>query len=309
MKRLIIDTDPGIDDAHAIMMAFACPEARVEAITTVAGNVGVDLTTANACKVLDAIGADVPVYRGCSRPLVLRAAEDAAAVHGRDGLGDAGIPPSSRQIMEEHASAALVRMARERPGELTLVCIGPLTNLAVALRLDPDLPGRLAGLVVMGGAVFGRGNTANISAEYNVYSDPEAAYVVFEEWPHLTMLPWETTIAYSIPEEMFNTWCDIGSTRSAFFERISRRIVDFARSEMGVPALFAPDALAVAAAVNPAIVTRAETHPVMVELQGRHTRGQTTVDWDNVSGRPSTVSLVLEVDFPRFCAMFEAGLV
>ncbi|GAB4477527.1 MAG: nucleoside hydrolase [Anaerolineae bacterium] len=308
MKRLIIDTDPGIDDAHAIMMAFACPEARVEAITTVAGNVGVDLTTANACKVLDVIGADVPVYRGCSRPLVLGAAEDAAAVHGRDGLGDAGIPPSSRQVMDEHASAALVRMAHENPGELTLVCIGPLTNLAVALRLDPGLPGRLAGLVVMGGAVFGRGNTANISAEYNVYSDPEAAHVVFDEWPHLTLIPWETTVAYPIPEDMFNTWCGIKSSRAAFFERISRRLVDFIHSEMGVPVLFTPDALAVAAAVNPAIVTRTETHLVMVELHGRHTRGQTTVDWDDVTGRRAAVSLVLEIDFPRFCAMFEAGL-
>src|SRR5919108_5713991 len=130
MERLIIDTDPGVDDAHALLMALAHPRARVEAITTVSGNVGVDRTTANACIILDVAEAELPVYRGCAGPLVM-ASGDAAHVHGSDGLGDAGFEPSYRQPQPEHAASALVRMARAEPGALSLVAIGPLTNLAV----------------------------------------------------------------------------------------------------------------------------------------------------------------------------------
>jgi len=175
MIRLVIDTDPGVDDALAIMAAFAHPKALVEAITTVAGNVSLERTTANACTILDVLEQNVPVYAGCNCPLVGDAV-DAGHIHGEDGLGDSGYPPSARQVADEHAVNALIRLANEWPGELTLVAIGPLTNVALATRLDPMLPQKYARLVVMGGSIRGVGNVTT-AAEFNVYADPEAAAV------------------------------------------------------------------------------------------------------------------------------------
>jgi purine nucleosidase len=135
MNRLVIDTDPGVDDAHAIMMALAHPEAQIEALTTVAGNVSLEQTTANACIILDVLERDVPIYAGCDRALVANT-PDASHFHGQDGLGDSGYPPSTRQVEDEHAVHALIRLANELPGKLTLVALGPLTNLV--LELDKE---------------------------------------------------------------------------------------------------------------------------------------------------------------------------
>ena len=153
MKRFIIDTDPGVDDAHAILLALAHPDVQVEAITTVNGNVNLNHTTANALKILDVADKNIPVYRGCDRPLVNRPA-NADFVHGADGLGDCDIPTSRKQVQSEHAVHALTRLANENPSEFTLVAIGPLTNVAVALSIDPDLPKKYKQLVIMGGATF-----------------------------------------------------------------------------------------------------------------------------------------------------------
>ena len=179
MQRLIIDTDPGVDDAQAILLASAHPHTKIEAILSVGGNVGLEHTTRNALTIVEAIGQDIPVYAGCDGPLVLFG-EDAAWVHGTDGLGDCGITPQSRKAEQEHAANALVRMANAEPDAFTLVAIGPLTNIALALKLDPELPNKLKRFVIMGGAVTGKGNTSNVTAEFNIFADPEAAHVVFE---------------------------------------------------------------------------------------------------------------------------------
>ena len=181
MERLIIDTDPGVDDAQAILLAAAHPNAKIEALMTVGGNVGLEHTTRNALAIVEQIQQDIPVYEGCDGPLVMFS-EDAADVHGDDGLGDCGIRPQERTKMGEHAALAHVRLINESPGEYTLVAIGPLTNIAVALKLDPTLPEKVKRFVVMGGAVTAHGNTSNITAEFNIFADPEAAHVVFEAW-------------------------------------------------------------------------------------------------------------------------------
>jgi purine nucleosidase len=308
VERLIIDTDPGVDDAHAILMALAHPDARVEALTTVVGNVGVDRTTANAAIILDAAQADVPIYRGCATPLVTLGSGDAAHVHGVDGLGDAGFAPSPRRPEAEHAANALVRLASAAPGELTLVAIGPLTNLAVALKLDPALPEKFKKLVVMGGAIFSRGNTENLSAEFNVYHDPEAAHIVLGAWPRVTLVSWETTMAYGFDPALLDKFFALGTRRADFFRRSNEKIIQYLTQVLGRRQLFAADGLAMAVALEPGIVTRAETHAVSVELGGRLTRGQTTVDWLNRSGRPANVEIVLEVNRERFIELMEAGL-
>jgi purine nucleosidase len=312
MLRLVIDTDPGIDDAHALLMAFAHPDAQVEALTTVAGNVSLAQTTANACTILDVLGADVPVHPGCARPLVA-APVDAGHFHGQDGLGNSGYPPSPRAVSGEHAVHALIRLADRSPGELTLVTLGPLTNIALATRLDPDLPSKYARLVVMGGAIHGTGNVTSV-AEFNAYADPEAAAIVFDAWPGLTLVSWETTLGHGFTAEQIDVLMAIDSPRAEFFQRITRHALEMTQRSLGVRALYAPDELAVAVALEPGIVLKSERHCVCVELAGQHTRGQTVVDWNDRTGQGSShalcaVHLALELDRERLWALMQAALV
>ncbi len=307
MQRLIIDTDPGVDDAHAILMALSHPNAKVEAITVVAGNVGLEHTGPNALKILDVAGVDVPVYRGAAGPLVLPT-ENAAGVHGSDGLGDAGIPASNRRFESEHAANALVRLANAEPGALTLVAIGPLTNLALAVRLDPDLPGRFKKLVVMGGAIHSRGNTTTASAEFNIFADPDAAHVVFSTWPRLTLVSWETTLAHGFSLDVVRRFFDLGTPRADFFRKTNEKLIAYVTEVLEREMLFAPDGLAMAVALEPEIVKRAEVRPVAIELHGRHTRGQTVIDWLGRGGRPANVEIVFDVDVDRFIELMEMGL-
>jgi purine nucleosidase len=306
MNRLIIDTDPGVDDAQAIMLAAAHPDTRIEALTTVAGNVSLEQTTANACKILDLLELEIPVYAGCDRPLVA-SYSDARHVHGDDGLGNSGYPPSQRQPSGEHAAEALVGLASESPGELTLAAVGPLTNLAVAVRLDPELPKKFKRLVVMGGAVRGMGNVTP-AAEFNIYTDPEAAAIVFQEWPALTLLSWETTVAHGFSERQVEELFTADSRRGEFFRRISTASLDFMEHFLGRRELLIPDGLALAVSMEPDIITKAENHQVQVELAGEHTRGATVVDWFDLTGKESKVEIVLELDSRRVFELFQAAV-
>jgi purine nucleosidase len=306
MIRLVIDTDPGVDDAHAIMAALAHPQARVEALTTVAGNVSLEQTTANVCTILDVLEQDVPVYAGCGGPLVGDAI-DAGYFHGQDGLGDSGYPPSPRQVADEHAVHALIRLANESPGELTLAAIGPLTNVALALRLDPALPQKYDRLVVMGGAIRGAGNVTT-AAEFNFYADPEAAAIVFDAWPGLTLVSWETTLAHGFSVEQIDALMAADSPRAEFFRRITKHSIGVLEQILGRKTLMEPDLLAVAAALEPDIVRQAETHFVQVELAGMHTRGLTTVDWFDRTGQEPNVELVLELDTERVWELLYAAV-
>jgi inosine-uridine nucleoside N-ribohydrolase len=311
VTRLVIDTDPGVDDAHAIMMAFAHPATRVEAVTTVAGNVQVEKTTANASLVLDVLGVSpdlTPIYRGAECAL-LRSRHEGSSYHGRDGLGNSNYPRSSRPIGAEQGALALSRLGKESPGELTLVALGPLTNLALAIRLDPKLPGNYNRLVVMGGAIRGTGNNhANPSAEFNVYSDPEAAAIVFENWPGLTLVSWETTMAHMLSYEQMEVLMQGQTKRAEFFRRITAWQLEYCRETLRRPGFFTPDELAVAVAIAPDIVKSAEAHAVSVELWGNHTRGQTTVDWFDMTGGLRNVNVVLEIDKERFWQMMRAAV-
>jgi inosine-uridine nucleoside N-ribohydrolase len=309
MSRLVIDTDPGVDDALAIMLAFAHPTTRVEAITVVAGNVGLDRTVANACTVLDVLGV-VPeatsVFRGCSRPLVGPQRE--ATSHGTDGLGDSHFPPSKRPIAPEHAALALVRLAAESPGALTLVALGPLTNVAAALTLDPDLPRKYRRLVVMGGAVRATGNMPDPSTEFNAASDPEAAAIVLERWPDAALVPWETVMQYLVGLDRLEALWAAPGPRGQFVRRITGQKPRHVLDQFGLSGIFTADPVAMAVAVEPTVVTKSERHRVRVELGGRHTRGQTTVDWFDRGGEEPTVEVVLELDGERFWKLLKAAV-
>src|SRR5688500_8010460 len=175
---LLIDTDPGVDDALAILMAFNDPRHEVVGLTIAAGNVGLAHTVRNALKLCEVAGDSAPVFAGAGSPL-LHPARDAGYVHGNDGFGDIGYRAPVRTAEREHAALAILRLSHAHAGRLLLVALGPLTNLALALKLDPTLPQRIARCVVMGGAVTAHGNMTP-AAEFNVYFDPEAAHIVFQ---------------------------------------------------------------------------------------------------------------------------------
>jgi purine nucleosidase len=309
VTRLVVDTDPGVDDALAIMLAFAHPGVDVEAVTVVAGNKGVEQTVANACTILDVLGASAaatPVFRGCARPLLGPRVE--ATSHGTDGLGDCHFPPSDRPVEVEHASLALVRLAQEWPGERTLVALGPLTNLALALSLDPDLPRRYRRLVVMGGAVRATGNMPDPSTEFNASSDPEAAAIVLGQWPGATLVPWETVMHAIVGMDRVREMWSATGGRADFARKITARRPALVREHFGLSGMFVADPVAMAVAIDPGIVTRSERRHVTVELDGRHTRGQTTVDWFGFGGEPANVEIVLEIDTDRFWKMLRASV-
>ena len=305
MNRVVIDTDPGVDDAHAIMMAAAHPTTRIEALTTVAGNVSLERATANALIILEALNADIPVYAGSGDALVTPTPRRAIS-HGADGLGDSGFPASSRTARSEHAVHALIRLADEAPGELTLVAIGPLTNVALATRLDPTLPKKYKRLVVMGGAIHGMGNSWIQAVEFNFYVDPEAAAIVMNTWPGLTLISWETTMAHALTRRQIEALKSIASPRADFFRRtIQNRSIQQAS---GQPVLYEPDPLAMAVALEPEIVVQQESRVVDVELGGQLTRGQTVVDWFDLTGRSPNANLVQEVNKERFWELMKLSL-
>jgi purine nucleosidase len=232
----------------------------------------------------------------------------AAYVHGMDGLGDCGIPASRKQAQSEHAVHALVRLANESPGELTVAAIGPLTNLAVALSLDPDLPTKFKQLVIMGGAIYSKGNAGSVTAEFNIHTDPEAAHIVFSSWPMLTLLSWETTLAHVFTRDVLHRFFGLGTPRAQFFHDTNEKILSFIKDRLEQDILFAPDGLAVAAAVEPGIVKRSEKKYVSIELHGSQTRGQTVVDWFNITGKAPNVEIIHEVDQECFIQLMENGL-
>jgi purine nucleosidase len=305
ISELLIDTDPGIDDALAILMAHA--NANVAGLTIVGGNVGLAHTTRNALKLVETIGAGTPVFPGSASPLVV-AAPDAGFVHGADGFGDTGYFNASRLPEEEHAANAIVRLARERPGELTLVALAPLTNLALALKLDPTLPSRVARLVVMGGAVTVRGNMPERpAAEFNIGFDPEAAHVVFSAWPMFDLVDWEACLRHTLDFGRFEATLAKGDARARFYDAISRKTRAFNKTR-GRPGVVAADALAMAVALELGVVTKAETRHIAVELGGSLTRGATYVDWDRRTGAEPNARIVVAVDHARFEALVAGAL-
>jgi len=302
--QLLIDTDPGVDDALAILMAHA--HADVHGLTIAAGNVGLGHTVRNARTLVDLVGMPTPVFAGCPTPLVRMPEEDAVHVHGTDGLGDVGFPEPRTVASDEHAVQAILRLSRER-SDLTLVALGPLTNLALAVRLDPSLPQRVKRLVIMGGAVTGLGNTGKIPAEFNIGFDPEAAHVVFEAFPSFDLVDWEVVLRHAFDHLQFDGWLAAGDQRATFFEQIFRtaRAFNLKRGRHGV---IAADALAMAVAIDPSIVTRIEERHVAIEVDGRLTRGATVVDWSHRLGQPANARIVMEVDQARFGAMVRRAL-
>ncbi len=306
--KMIIDTDAGVDDAQAIMLALAQPTVDVLAITTLTGNVHIRQVNPNVLTILEIMNKDAPVYAGIDRPLV-QPWEDAAEFHGGDGLGDfRDRPPLTRSLEAEHAVLALLRLSREYAGELTLIALGPLTNIAAAIRLDPEFPGRIKQFVFMGGTIAAHGNTPNLTAEYNIYTDPEAAYIMLEAFAESTMLSWETTLAHGFTWDKFNALCAIDTVNGRFFDKISKQTAQRLQETYSRPAYLLPDPLAMAVTLQPGLIRQSGKFFVTVELNGQHTRGQTVIDYNHMSGKAPNVHVVQALDTDGVHALFVDAL-
>jgi purine nucleosidase len=302
---LLIDTDPGVDDALALLMAFNDPLHHVVGLTIAAGNVGLRHTVANALKLCEVTGVDAPVFAGCESPL-LHPARDAAYVHGQDGFGDTGYAPAARSAEAEHAALAILRLSHEHAGRLLLVALGPLTNVALALKLDPSLPQRIARFVVMGGAITAHGNIT-AAAEFNVAFDPEAAHIVFSAFPKIELVDWEATVAHGLHHDQVDEWLQADSPRARFYDSISRQTRAWSAERRG-ERWHSADALAMAYALAPAGALKLVERPVAVELDGRHTRGATVVDWQRQAGAPDNAVILMRYEQVRFERMIQAAL-
>lgn len=307
MIRMIIDTDAGIDDAQAIMMALAHPSVTVEALTTLTGNVHVDKVIPNVFTVLDVMQKNAPVYRGAERPLI-HDWHPADYVHGEDGLGNlAQRPPSTRALEPEHAALALVKLANESPGELTLIALGPLTNVALAIHLDPAFPSKIKAFIFMGGTIAAKGNTPSVTAEWNIFCDPEAAYIVLKAFPLSTMVSWETTLEHPMAWDKFEELCSQDSASSRFFKAISSDLLGDRMNRY--PGYLFPDPLAMAVALEPGLVKSRERRFGTVELHGALTRGQTVIDyrlWNN--DKTPNLDIVTALDNDRFFALLKQAV-
>lgn len=291
---VILDVDTGTDDALAIAYAVRSPKVDLVAVTTVAGNVDIEKTTANTLAVLDWLGADdVPVHRGASRPLV-RPHQDASYFHDEAGLGGAKIPASRRTVGADRGPASIIRLAYQRPGELTLVTLGPLTNLAIALNVEPRLPEVLKSVVVMGGAYTVPGNTTP-AAEFNILVDPEAAEQVFgAAFRDLTVVGLDVTEQVALTRRDWDA-VNAGSllTPSA---SLLREVGEFAFSKLARDRYSLHDPLAVAVAVDPTLVGTEGAQMAVDTVEPE--RGRTRIVG------PGTIRVALSVDAKRALADF-----
>ena len=271
-RRVIIDTDPGTDDALSIFLALNSPELKVEALTPVAGNVPLSLTLPNALRLLEIAGrTDIPVAAGADRPLARRLIT-ATYAHGQNGLGGIQFPEPTTKPVAETATQLIRRLVHASPQEIGIIAIGPLTNIATAFREDPELPRLIPNLTIMGGSLSG----GNISpaAEFNIYVDPEAAQIVFRSGVPLTMVGLDVTRRAMLREDDIQRMETSKKPEGRAAGKIARASMNQLRknSATGGPAMH--DSLAVGTFINPGVVTL-ESLFVDIETAGTLTAGET----------------------------------
>ena len=317
-RPFLIDTDSGSDDAVAILMALRHADIDVKAITVVAGNVPLEQGVRNALYFTELCGSETPVYSGADRPL-LREYVSADWFHGADGLGDWGdrYAPKSSQPEKLHAVNVIIDTARHTP-DLEIVTLGPLTNLALAIRKAPDIVDKVKRCVVMGGAACTNGNVTP-AAEYNIWCDPEAAQIVFRSGIPLEMVGWEFSVGeFALSLDDINSIRQIGTELADFAidcNRTGMRGYEVQTGEIGISL---PDGVAMAVAIDPSICTSASHHYVDVECQSELTRGMTVVDklnladdarnseaWRHVLGNPNKPLICWDLDASRWKRMLK----
>ena len=304
---IIIDTDTAQDDCVTILLGLLDPLADLRAITMVAGNVGFEQQVANAHLTLNVAGmlGEVPIHVGCRQP-ILRPWSSAEDVHG-DGSGGLSMDLSHVAEADEHAVNALLRLTAEAPGELSIVAIGPLTNIATAVVMDRDFAARVKHLYVMGGSNNGRGNIT-ASAEFNFYVDPEAAQIVLDAgFGDLKLVTWDplTLADATIDRARYDRLCALGTPLARFFQRMCDSTIDYDES-VGIDGSTHPDSLTLAILLHPELVLREAPYRVDVETASTLTRGFSAMAWDKFD-EPENATVIEAVDAEAFYALL-AGL-
>jgi inosine-uridine nucleoside N-ribohydrolase len=297
--KIILDTDPGADDALAILVALEYADLR--AITTVAGNVGVESGTTNALKVLALAGSAVPVYRGAAEPLHDNPVH-AEQIHGEDGLGGANFPDPAAGPEQLDAVSFLLQVTRQEP-DVALVAIGPLTNIALALRADPTFAARITGLTIMGGSST-HGNITS-AAEFNIFADPEAADEVFRAVQDIRMIGLNLTHQVDMDTSHVNQFRAIGTHRADIIADMLAGYIS-AVSRYGTDRVFMHDPTAVVAVTHPELFEFEHRH-VSVETKGTHTRGMTVVDQRTKPEASANAFVAVKVDREAVLAMVMAS--
>lgn len=270
--RVIIDTDPGVDDALALLLAMRSPELKIEAITPVAGNVPLELTLPNALRMVEIAGrTDIPVAAGARAPLVRRLVT-ATYAHGENGLGGAVFPEPKTKPVATPAAEMIREIVRKYPGEVTLITIGPLTNVATALSADPELASMVQGLIMMGGSLSGGNITP--AAEFNIYVDPEAARIVFQSGIPVTMVGLDVTRKTSLTDEHVRALEAAQNPVSQAAAMIGRNAIKHNRERGYLVGPNMHDSLAVAGFLDPTIL-KWQDYYVDVETTGELTAGET----------------------------------
>ena len=301
VKKVILDMDPGVDDALAIILALNSPEIEVLGITTVAGNVEIEKTTSNALKVVELLGKGIPVVPGFHRPLI-RQLQTAAHFHGADGLGNSNLPEPKLKAHKGHAIDFLEKTVLNYPPRtIDLVATGPLTNVAVVLLKNPSLGKRLNKIVSMGGAFaltkYGHGNCSPV-AEFNIYCDPEAAQIVYSTEAERIGVGLDVTTnpQNCLDRKLLRKIGENQTKTGKFVRRILRKWI------LSGETFHLHDPLAVALSIDNSLVC-CEDYPVLVETSGELTRGQTIVDRTRRTGLALT-SVCINVDAKRFLKLF-----
>jgi pyrimidine-specific ribonucleoside hydrolase len=294
---LILDCDPGHDDALAIIVALARPELELLAVTTVAGNAGLDATTRNALRVLTLAGrTDIPVAAGAARPLQ-RELHVAANVHGASGLAGADLPEPAAGPRSEGAIELIRSVLEAAPEPVTIAAVGPLTNVALLLRTHPELAGRIASIRVMGGAVT-EGNTT-ASAEFNIWQDPEAAQIVLDCGRPITLMTLDVTHQALFTAADVERLEALGTRIGTIFADLLRYFSRFHAERYGWDGSPIHDAVTVAHLAVPDLV-RTVAYRVDVETTSELTRGRTVVDLHGLTGKPANADVGVAIDRSRF---------
>lgn len=298
-RKVILDCDPGHDDAIAILLAAKAPNVELVAITTVAGNAEVEKTTVNALKVCEIAGiTDVPVARGAGQPL-LRERRTAPDIHGDSGMDGPLLPQPSTSPVEEHAVDLIIRHLLASDGDITLVPVGPLTNIALAMRREPAIIPKIQEIVLMGGAMFGNTTPA---AEFNIFVDAEAAKIVFESGVPLVMVGLDLTHQAMATAEIVERIAAIDNRVSAFVVELLNFFSDTYFHVFGFNGAPIHDACAIAYVNDPSVFTTIKRR-VDIETKGEFTYGMTVVDLYKVTGREPNVEVADKLDQEKFWTM------
>jgi purine nucleosidase len=308
-KKVIMDVDTGIDDALALSYAVRSPELEVIGVTTCFGNTSLEDATINTLKVLELLESDIPVVPGASKPLFRGHLKGKATmVHGEDGLGNNQIPSPTRMPLDTNASEFIVSKVHELPNQVTIITVGSMTNLALAIMKDPEITKLVEQVVIMGGAVQFPGNVTPM-AEANIYADPEAAEFVFRSGIPIRLVGLDVTMKTLLARKHLTSWRDKNTKLSRFLADVTDFYIQaYQRFYPDIDGCALHDPLAVATVIDPTFVKMVPMH-VQVDVEGDLSIGRTIADLRGKPAYPPNMDVCLEVDVDRFTAHFLSRVV